>query len=489
MDFIDSMDFIPQRAPSSLDQPLAYWSPSDPWTMRDACANTLIVGKTGSGKSSGAGDYCLRAVVRYPNSGGVIFAAKPEDKAYVQRVFREERTLSDLFILEPEGAARFNVLDYERAKGADVRDLSQACMTFKETLERTEGAGGGGGSGEMGYWASQQRMMLHNAIQVLLLATGRIDPWELQCFITGAAISYAEIGDPAWQRSFHYQMLQEARTKAVTGREQHDYELAEQYWISQLPRLNDRTRSSIEAGVYNTLHAMNTGIARELLATTTTLSPELLEQRKWILVNAPIAPGDVTSSVINTAVKYAVQRHILKRKAGADDPLLCIFSDEFQKLANSYDAKFLAECRSHKGCLIALTQSVHALYANLHGKGGEHETDALLTNFGQVVVHTLGDAKSARQWSELLGNQRELFISTTTTPNGDALFDLLMGRVQVSVSAAERYEPYLQPSTFLRDLRQGGPESGNWVDGVVIRSGTPFRHSGANFLLTSFRQR
>jgi hypothetical protein len=233
---------------------------------------------------------------------------------------------------------------------------------------------------------------------------------------------------------------------------------------------------------------MNNGIARELLATTTNLSPELLEQRKWILVNAPIAPGDVTSAVINSAVKYAVQRHIIKRQAGPGDPLLCLFSDEFQKLANSYDAMFLAECRSHKGGMIALTQSIHALYANLHGKG-EHQTDALLTNFGHVVVHTLGDAKSAELWSNLLGRRREVFIGTSMQPDGEDLFDLIMGRSRVSVSASEQYEPALQPAVFLRGLRQGGPANGNIVDGVVIRSGQPFNASGENYLITSFRQR
>ena len=198
---------------------------------------------------------------------------------------------------------RFNVLDYERTRGADIRDLTQACMTFKETLTRTEGGGGGGGDDNMAYFAGQERMMLHNAIQVLLLATGGIDPWAIQCFITGAAISLAETTDAQWKASYHYRMLQEAKAKAREGRERHDFDLAEQYWTFQLPRLNERTRTSVEAGVYGTLHAMNTGIARELLATTTNVSPELLEQRKWILVNAPIAPGDVTSAVINAAVK------------------------------------------------------------------------------------------------------------------------------------------------------------------------------------------
>jgi hypothetical protein len=486
------MPLYDRRPGDDLDHVLTSWSDSDPWTVRDACANTLIVGKTGSGKSSGAGDHCLRAVVRHRNTGGVIFAAKPQDKAYVQRVFREERTLADLYVFGPkDGDARFHVLEYEREQGADVPDLTQAVMTFQETLNRAQGGGGGGrgGGDDAAYWAAQQRMMLHNAIQVLILATGHIDPWAIHCFISGAAISLAELNDDDWKKSYHNKMLQEAKAKAREGVEKHDFELAERYWTNQLPRMNERTRTSIEAGVYLTLHAMSTGVARELLATTTTISPELLEKRKWILVNAPIAPGDVTSAVINASVKYAVQRHILKRQAVPGDPLICLFCDEFQKLANSYDAMFLAECRGHRGGMIALTQSVHALYANIHGQGGEHQTDALLTNFGHVVVHTLGDAKSAELWSNLLGQRREVFIGTTMQPDGEDLFDLIMGRSKVSVSANETYQPALQPAVFLRGLRQGGPANGNIVDGVVIRSGQPFNASGENYLITSFRQR
>ena len=44
----------PPRQRDNLDDELMQWSPVDPLTVRDACQNTLIVGKTGSGKSSGS---------------------------------------------------------------------------------------------------------------------------------------------------------------------------------------------------------------------------------------------------------------------------------------------------------------------------------------------------------------------------------------------------------------------------------------------------
>ena len=469
----------------SLEHVLFSWSAGDHFTVRDACQSLAIVGKSGSGKSTGSGDHILRALVRYPNSAGLILASKPEDRDYVRRVFREERSENDLLIMEPGGEHRFNVLDYERKKGADTRELTQALMTFGETLERAESAGGGERDP---FWASQNRRQLHNAIEIVTRATGGIDSWDLQTFIAGAALSVAETGEDKWKEGIHRRALVEAARNAKTDIERHDCELAANYWLYELPALNTRTRSSIYAGVIGLLHVFNTGGVRDLLATSTTISPDILEECKWWLVNMPIVPGDATATFVNTAVRYAVQRHILRRKASNDSPLIAIFCDEFQKISNSYDSAFLAEARSHKGCLVALTQSLHAMYANLHGKSGDHQTDALLTNFGHVVFHTVGDSKTAEYASSLLGKRRELFVSTSLAPADERMYDVLMGRAQVSVSCHESYEPVLQPSVFLSGLRCGGPPS-RTVDGVVIRSGQPFRTTNENYLITSFKQR
>ena len=328
--------------------------------------------------------------------------------------------------------------------------------------------------------------MLHNAIEVVVGATGVIDPWQVQSFITGAALNLAETGQPQWQAKPHYQTLEAAYRNADTPIRRHDFELARQYWLEELPAMADRTRSSINAGVMGYLFAFNTGVVRNLVATTTTISPEDLEKGIWWLVNLPITPGDATSTVVNASIKYVTQRHILRRKARPRDPLLVVWSDEFQKVANSYDAAFLAECRSHKGCMVVLTQSIHAMYANLYGTGGEHQTDSLLTNFGHVVVHTLGDAKSAEYASSLLGRRRELFI-TPSTSHTQEMWDVIMGHPQSSVSASESYQPVLQPTVFLSGLRTGGPPH-NIVDGIVLRTGQPFS-TGEQYLMVPFRQK
>jgi hypothetical protein len=470
---------------SGLDTEIGHWSKTDPITERQIFQNTLILGKTGSGKSSGSGDYLLRCLVRHHNSGGLILAAKPEDKHYFMRVFREERRLDDLLILEPGGQYRFAILDYEMRRGATTTALTQILLLLGETQERMEGSTNGGD----GFFKSKNREGLDHAIEIVTRATGGLDPYALQCFISGAAMSLAELDDPQWQQSYHSQALLKAEQNCTTDLQRHDCQAATLNWRSTWPRLNDRTRSSIEAGITSPLHVLNRGTIRDLLATSTNLTPAVMEDRKWVLGNMPITPGDATATVFNAAVKLAFQRYILSRQAADGDPLLCIWSDEFQNVANSFDRAYVEACRSHRACLVALTQSTHALYTRIFGHGQEHEADALLTNFGQVVIHTLGDFKSSKYFSELLGERREIFISPSTAADQDDLYDsIIWGKSRMSVSATESYQAVLQPAAFMTGLRCGGSPD-NTVDGIVIRTGQRFNASGENYLITSFKQR
>lgn len=466
---------------NSLDDLLFRWGDGTPFSVRDACQNTAIIGKTGSGKTSGAGDYILRSMIR-ANSGGLWIASKPEDKAYAIRLFREEGRPNDLLIMEPGGDYRFNILDHERAKGADTRELAQAFVNFNETLDRSQG------TNRDPYWLGQARIRLHNGIEIMTRATGKLDSWDLKQFLDNAPLSMTEIGTEDWKNGYHNEMLGQASRNCKTKIERRDYKLAEEYFLGSNARLNDKTKTSIDTSVNGMMHVFNTGLVNDMLGTTTNITPDMLDEGKWWFVNMPIVPGDTTATFINTAIKYAVQRHILRRAAKPNDPLLVVWADEFQKIVNTYDSQFLAECRSHKGCMVALTQSAHALYANMGGKESEHVTKALLTNFGTFVWHTLGDNESAELASGLLGKRKEILYGTSYNPHKQELFDTLMGNIDMSISTSEHYEAVLQPAVFMNGLRMGGPINGNIVDGIVIRGGQGFRN-GENYLKVAFKQK
>jgi hypothetical protein len=115
----------------------------------------------------------------------------------------------------------------------------------------------------------------------------------------------------------------------------------------------------------------------------------------------------------------------------------------------------------------------------------EHETKALMSNFGLMIFHTLGDRESADFASSLLGHHREVFVSYS--PKADlTMGEEIFGDTGGSCSVSETYQPVLQSRAFLSGLRSGGAEG--MVDGIVIRAGVPFKW-GQNWIKVAFSQK
>jgi hypothetical protein len=184
--------------------------------------------------------------------------------------------------------------------------------------------------------------------------------------------------------------------------------------------------------------------------------------------------------------KFLTQKFILRRHAKPGDSVIIIHADEAQEMISSFDGSFLAKSRSHLGCMIYLTQSIHSYFGELAGAAGEHKAKALMTNFGLKIFHTVGDGETASFASSLLGQRRESF-STFQPQQQQSMGEEIFGNVGMSGSFSESYQPVLQPAVFMSGLRSGGPPDYK-VDGYVIKSGKPFQN-GENWLLVTFSQK
>ncbi len=293
-----------------------------------------------------------------------------------------------------------------------------------------------------------------------------------------------QIGTPQWQAGFHNRILEAAFHAPKTPIEAADFEQVLTYWLGEIPSLNDRTKSSITTQVQGILHVLCNGVCRDLMATTTNISPEVMDRGAWVLVDMPISRYGAAGAMVNGIWHLATQRHILRRFAADKRKVTVLWIDEFQNHLNSFDPQFLAECRSHGGCMVVLTQSLHSYYAALKGgQAAEHEANALLTNFAHRLFCSLGDAKSAEWASGLLGQRLETMIGGSLAP-GESMWDTLMGRAKFTGSFNQTYHPIVQPNVFMHNLRTG---SSGVADAIVIR---PERFSnGQNFLQVAFERR
>ena len=467
-----------------LDRVLWKWNTVDSFTRRDLLRSACVIGASGSGKSSSFGLNFGIALALDRQIGGLILASKPEDREFWERIFTACGRSEDLLIMDDSGGLRFNLLQHELDSGADPRELTQLLMVVSETLNRGQCQGGGDTDP---FFRNAGEIMLHHAIEIVTRATGRLDSQLLQEFITDHAQVPDQIKSEAWQKGLHNNLLEAAYGNARTPRQKHDFQLAWSYWIKFLPALNDRTRSSIEAGVLNILFALNNGLAHSLLTGNSNITPAVLDEGKWWLVDLSVSNYGAAGAFVNGAIKYAVQKHILRRKAEPDSPITVLFLDEYQNTVNSMDSKFLAECRSHHGCMIVMTQSIHSFYAEMGGHKGKAFADALLTNFGHKVFFTLGDDQSAAYASSLCGKTRQTFIGGSSAPQ-DSIWDDLVGVGKLTGTFSEHIELVMQNREFMQGLRTGGKANGYICDGWLIKSGEGFA-SGVNWMKVSFSQR
>lgn len=471
----------PKPVSGLLSQVLFWWSPRDPLTVRDLLRSIAIFGASGSGKTSGSGYQLAKAIARHPKIGGLILASKPEDRESWQRIFHQAGRLRDLIIFSPYMPWRMNFIDFIHQNGGDTRDITEAIMVIGETLERGEN------HQQDPFWKQQNARMIYNAVEIISGAKGRVTAPDIQQFINTAALTPAALVAPEFQNTFHSRCMEQAFNNLHTAIEKHDYQLAVDYWLKEYPAMNDRTRSSILAGVMGILHVFNTGIVRELVSTTTNVSPIVMDHGMWILMDMPISSYGAAGAFVLSGMKYLTQRHILHRQAKEDTPACVIWADEAQKVVNSFDSAYLAECRSHRGCMVYLTQSIHSYYSRMHGESGEHETDAMLTNFYHKIFHAVGDDKTAAYASSLIGRRLTTHIGGSSSP-ADSMYDELFGHSRFSASFSQNVENVLENREFMQSLRTGGAANDCMVDGIVVRSGEPFS-TGESYLKVSFSQR
>lgn len=460
-----------------LDDVFFTWPTKDPFTLRHLLRSVEVKGGTGSGKSSGSGKYITEAVVSHPRSTCFIVAQKPEDKAFYQRIFK--RHGKPLVVIEEGSRWRCNFLDTEMKAGADTRGIVEFLTTLGEALD------GGSARTSDPFWKKLEERILFGAVEAVKQGTGRVDAPSLLNFLATAAYKPDRLKDETWRGMFHSQVMDAAFRKQKSRIEQADFDLILSFWTNEFVNMDDKPRSSGLAGVMNTIHTFNTGLVRDVCSAETTIAPEAQDQGVSVLVNFPFAEYGPTGRFIAGGLKYKWQKHILRRHWNPRHYFNVMILDEYQESATEFDARYLAQCRSHGGAMFCLTQTIHSEYSAMSGQGHHHRADQLLSNFGTHIYHSV-DAETAKFASALLGHRREMFINYQPKANltmGEEIF----GSARGTGSFSESYQPVLQPAVFTTGLRCGGPPD-FCVDGIVIKGGEPFRN-GENWQLVTFSQK
>src|SRR5262245_38073285 len=95
-----------------LDDVLFRWPTGDPWTVRDLLGGgAQVKGATGSGKTSGSGNFLLDRIVAHPRSTVMIVGQKPDDLDNARAIFARHGKLDRLIVIEEGGSHKCNFFD------------------------------------------------------------------------------------------------------------------------------------------------------------------------------------------------------------------------------------------------------------------------------------------------------------------------------------------------------------------------------------------
>lgn len=348
---------------------------------------------------------------------------------------------------------RFNFLDYELNRGGAGAGLTENIVQLLlNALELRERKGGGGGGENADFFANAKKQILRSAVDVLVMAKGKVSVGDIYRQIITAPTSLEQVRSEDWRKnSFAIQSLVEADQREKNPVRRDDLRLAADYWMIEFPCMSDRTRTSITSTITGTIDVLQRGILRELLCTTTTITPEDIAAGKIVLNALNIREYGEVGALAQVILKYSLQRAIERRDVSVSPRPVTIQVDEFQNFTTSYDAVFAATCRSARVSFGLLTQNLPILYAALGGGDkAKVEIDALLGNTNLRIFCANGCATTNKAAAEMIGRCRQYTVNGHNSGGQDDVFDTLTGRRSAHSSAgfSEIFEFEVQPQVF-----------------------------------------
>lgn len=524
---------------SKLDTPLLRLSPTDNFTLRDACAGVHIFGGIGSGKTSGSGKVLAGAYLR-AGMGGLVLCAKSEEVALWQE-YAAAHGRRDSVVLFDERQG-FNFLSYELARQG-MEGIGTVTDCLMKVLEACEHATGKQvqGSGDP-FWDKTIRQVLRYTIPPLYAARGTVTVSDIIDFLTSAPADSAQIYDTNWQaQSFMFSIMQWAEFTPKIPIPKENLLRIIDYWCNQYPAIPEKTRGNIVISVTAELDRFKHGRLEAAFCGKTTIVPELCFHGAIIIMAMPALTWNEDGIIGQQVFKYMWQRAVLSRNSlhgpwwdrgkHRNRPVF-LWADEAQYFVNSYDAEYQSTCRASRACTVFLTQSLPTYTDKMGGDKSHTRAHALVGKFMTSIFHsnacpdtnewaskTIGKALQRRfNESEGEGSSMNMgmnkgdsinsgYSSNSSSSHGPGGQTSSLGSGSSSGKSqstgenlgrgqsrntsrgyTEVMDFLIEPGDFGRILKTGGPDNGYRVTGVWYQAGRAFKANGYNILVASFRQ-
>lgn len=522
----------------TLDTPLIQLSSSDFWTIRDSLMHKLVLGTTGSGKSSATMKYTITS--KLMAGFGLLFCiAKPEDAVSIKQLGKKAGRMKSV-IEVTEAHVEFNFLAWAMARSGNINEVIDM-LDHAIEIVRSSGAA----PGRMGdeFWLASKTAMLRNTIPPIWAATGTVRIEDVVVFIRTAPNSLEQFKDPEWQAHsdffrFFRMAAERLTTGVVTGFDDTAAERAISYW-REIASLDSKTSGNIRITLTTALSRFEQGLLKRMFCSGTDTVPELLFHSAILILNVPVQVFGEDGAIAQKIWKFCSQRACLTRNAldkrQSQTPVGLVADEAHNFLYR--DAEFLAQCRSSLVSVLFATQSIPTIRAMIGGENAHDRAEHLISNFNTVVLHSSACPVTNTWFSNKIGRSLQTRAnfsegegrnfnsgmnmgegtnwgsssnsggSVSIGPNGQTTHGVSWGSgsssggndswgrnrgggtsTNTSHGYSEAMDNIIEAGAFSRMLQTGGPANGNRVSAVWYQAGRVFRASGGNALIVEFAQ-
>ncbi|MDX9911462.1 MAG: hypothetical protein RBS39_06505 [Phycisphaerales bacterium] len=464
---------------------LAFNRLGDGITWRDLMTSCVVLGDTGSGKSS-----ILRVLAAAAMRGGaslVCFAVKPGDAAgYADLARRCGRTDVEVFrpLETPFNPLRNAQRRWHGTLGQHEK-LVELVMDPVRQLHQ-------GSSGDAPFWSAlAEDRAAHVLTLALLSGTPLSFRWVFEC-VRALPRSPREAADPAWQRSSPACVaLSAALERELTTSQRADLDRAGTWLLSDACRTPEKTAASIEASLNGPLSQLVRGEIGDVLNhPDASWSPCGVVDRPGVLVldcstqvYGPL--GRVMQRLIKRELLDALRTRDLTR---ASHPVLLV-QDEMQELIDPKgDPEAMRTLRDRWAAVVGATQCVSNVVMACGEARDPHAVAAALLGLAGIKVFCSStDPETLRFAEQAMTSTPQVSATLGKSERGGRGEPGRAGGTDRSTSLAIEMRPDV-PGYQIARLRRGGPANGMVVEAFVTAGGRVFRGSRTTSIKVAFRQ-
>jgi len=472
------------------DTLLCFGDPANNFTIRHSMSGCLILGETGSGKTSGSGAALARPYLK-AGYGALVLCVKPDEAALWQRYAAEAGRSDDVVLFGSDPKWTFNFLDYEAHRPGVGSGLTENLIQLFTEITSIGNGEVGGGKGDDPFWDRAMRSIIRNMVDVLLLARQPLTLPLMFDVLRSAPLDLERTTSKTWaDASFCAQMLTMAEDATKGTADAPDYYQVRAFWMHTFPTMPDKTRGSVIELFRTMAESLMRGKMRTLFCEgKSTVIPEHALAGKIVVIDLPVKVWGEVGRYAGVLWKYCFQKAIERRTDNPDGRArpVTLWVDECQYFSTRYDYLFQTTARSSRVATVYLSQNMSGLIASLGGENnGRARVQSLMGNLTTKIFHANSDTETNQWAADLLGKTRLHFRSV----NNSYSFSQGSASSSFGSSTSEQMDYRLQPTAFTQ-LQKGGEENARTVQGIVFQTGREWRGSDGvsrNWLLANFRQ-